>query len=281
VLIRRHGDLAYDVTDDVMVYGTYAKGYKSGGINLTGLPTTSAGLPALNSATVNPEDVRTLELGLKSQFLDKLLTFNLAAYATTIEDFQANVVDAGPGALRGYLANIEEVEVKGVEFDLTLAPVSGFSGYATLAYTDGEYVSFRNGPCPLERVSASTTSCNLSGKSLPGVSEWAGALGGEYRWPTSFAALDGEAYVGVDASYRSEFYSDASDSIYALIDGYTVVNLRAGFKTSGNWEAFAWAKNAFDENYLQFVSVQSGNSGLVIGSPGDPRSVGVTLRVKY
>jgi len=59
------------------------------------------------------------------------------------------------------------------------------------------------------------------------------------------------------------------------------VNLRAGFKTGGNWEAFAWAKNAFDENYLQFVSVQSGNSGLVIGSPGDPRSVGVTLRVKY
>ena len=39
--------------------------------------------------------------------------------------------------------------------------------------------------------------------------------------------------------------------------------------------------NALDEDYLQFVSVQSGNSGLVIGNPGDPRTVGITLRARY
>jgi iron complex outermembrane receptor protein len=269
-------NLAYDLAKDVMVYGTWAKGYKSGGINLTGLPTTSSGAPALASAVVRPEDVTTLEIGLKSQILDRRLTFNAAAYATTIEDFQANVVDAGPGALRGYLANIAEVGVRGVEFDLALAPVGGLSAYATLAYTDGEYVSFANGPCPLERVSASTTSCDLSGLPLPGVSEWAGAIGGEYRRAVS----SGEVYAGADYAFRSEFYSDASDSRYALIDGYGLLNLRAGFKSDGPWEAFVWARNALDEDYLQFVSVQAGNSGLVVGTPGDPRTVGVTLRVR-
>ena len=65
------------------------------------------------------------------------------------------------------------------------------------------------------------------------------------------------------------------------IDGYGLVNLRAGFRAESGWEAFVFVKNAFDEDYLQFVSVQSGNSGLVIGNPGDPRTVGLTLRARY
>jgi iron complex outermembrane receptor protein len=58
-----------------------------------------------------------------------------------------------------------------------------------------------------------------------------------------------------------------------------VVNLRAGFRSDYDWEVFGFVRNALDENYLQFVTVQSGNSGLVIGNPGDPRTVGITLRL--
>jgi hypothetical protein len=57
-----------------------------------------------------------------------------------------------------------------------------------------------------------------------------------------------------------------------------LVNLRAGFRSDNGWEAFVWVKNALDEDYLQFVTVQAGNSGLVIGTPGDPRTFGLTLR---
>lgn len=272
-------NLAWDVARDVMVYAGLSRGFKSGGINLSGLPNNAQNLPALDRAIVRPEDVSNLELGLKSQAFDRRLTLNLAAFATTIEDFQANVVDAGPGALRGYLANIEEVEVKGVEVDLALAPVRGVSGYATLAYTDGQYVDFANGPCPLEKIGAATVSCDLSGLPLPGLSKWAGSVGAEYRRDAAFGALSGQAYAGLDASYRSSFYSDASDSQYARVKGYGLLNLRAGFAASGGWDAFVWARNALDKDYLQFLSVQSGNSGLVLGSPGDPRAVGVTLRV--
>jgi iron complex outermembrane receptor protein len=272
--------LSWNVTDDILAYVSYAQGFKSGGVNLSGLPTTASGAPALISAVVDPESSQTVELGLKTQFFDRFLTANLALYATTVEDYQANVVDTGPGALRGYLANIEEVKVDGAELELSTADWNGFTAYASIAYADARYESFANGPCPLERIGSSTAACDLSGQRLPGVSEWALSAGGEYRWPGPLPGGSGEYYVGLDASYRSDFYSDASDSRYALIEGYTLVNLRAGAESESGWEAFGWVKNALDEDYLQFVSIQPGNSGLVLGNPGDPRTIGLTLRVR-
>ncbi len=269
---------SYDVTDDVLVYGSYAKGFKSGGINMAGLPTLADGSPALNSAEVDPEEVTTYEFGLKTQSFDRRLTANLAAYYTEIADFQANVVDAGPGALRGYLANVEKVEIKGIELDLTARPTDDLDLFANVAWTDGEYASFANGPCPLERIGRTTVACDLSGKEFPGVSPWAGSVGGEYRFRP---VQTGEAFVGADASYRSAYYADAAVSEYARIDGYALVNLRAGFRADAGWEAYVFVKNAFDEEYLQFVSIQTGNSGLVIGNPGDPRTAGVTVRARF
>jgi len=273
--------ISYAVTPDVLTYFNYSRGYKSGGINMTGIPNLPNGAPSLTNAVVKPEAVTTYELGLKSQLFDRRLTANLAAYYTEVEDYQANVVDTGPGALRGYLANAEKIVLKGIELDAFARPNANLDLYANLSWTDGEYDSFANGPCPLERVGSSTVACDLSGGALPGVSPWAGSVGGEWHDRFEWIGRAGEVYVGADASYRSSYNSDASASKYTQIDGYTITNLRAGFRSDNGWEAFVWAKNALDEDYMQFVSIQSGNSGLVIGNPGDPRTVGVTLRAKF
>jgi iron complex outermembrane receptor protein len=271
---------AFNVTDDIMLYGTYSAGYKSGGINLAGIPNDAAGNPSLLNALVRPEDVSHFEIGLKSQFLSRALAANVALFDTQVEDYQANVVDVGPGALRGYLANIEEVRVQGLEADLTWSPTDSFTGYFSAAWNDGEYVSFANAPCPLELVGGPAV-CDLSGRPLPALSDTVLGLGGELRKQSTIFGFPGETFFGFDASYRSEWYSDASVSQHTLIDGYGLLNLRAGFRSNGPWELVLWARNVLDEDYLQFVSVQSGNSGLVIGSPGDPRTVGVTLRAKF
>ncbi|WP_235560438.1 TonB-dependent receptor [Brevundimonas sp. Leaf363] len=273
--------LSYDVTDTFLVYGSWARGYKSGGINMAGIPNLPDGTPALNNAVVKPEVVTTYELGIKSQWFDRRLTTNLAAYRTDIDDYQANVVDTGPGALRGYLANAEKVEIQGVELDTTARPNEFIDLYANVAWTDGEYASFANGPCPLELIGTSTVACDLSGKELPGVSPWAAGVGTEIHAPSNWFGIAGEAFVGADASYRSKYNSDAAVSQYTEIDSYALVSLRAGYRANSGWEAFVWVKNALDEDYLQFVSVQAGNSGLVIGNPGDPRTVGLTLRARY
>lgn len=273
--------VAYDLSDTINTYASHAVGYKSGGINMTALPLNSANQPALGAAVIRPERVTTSELGLKSQLFDQVLTANFAAFSTVVRDFQANVVDSGPGALRGYLANVERVKLQGLEADFSTRPIDGFSTYLNLALTDAKYVSFKNGPCPLERIGTSTAACDLSGKPLPGVSKWAGALGGEYRRDASFGQLAGEAYGGVDISFRSAYYADTADSIYTRIKPYKLLNLRAGFKSEDGWEAFVSVKNALKQKYLQNITVVSGNSGLVVGTPGDDRTINLTVRAKY
>ncbi|WAC61047.1 TonB-dependent receptor [Brevundimonas sp. SL130] len=273
--------LSYDVSDDVLVYGSAARGYKSAGINMAGIPTLPNGQPSLTNAVVKPEVVTTYELGLKTQGFDRRVTANLAAYRTDVDDYQANVVDSGPGALRGYLANAEKVVIQGIELDAVARPNEHLDLYANVAWTDAKYDSFANGPCPLEQIGTSTVACDLSGKDLPGVSPWAASAGGEVHGNGGFLGLPGQFYGGADASFRSTYNSDASVSRYTEIEGYTIVNLRAGFRADNGWEASVWVRNALDEDYLQFVSVQSGNSGLVIGNPGDPRTVGITLRARY
>jgi iron complex outermembrane receptor protein len=274
-------NLAWKATPDLLIYGNLARGYKSGGLNLAGLPLDTSGNPVLDRAVIEPEETTTVEVGLKSQLFEKRLTANLALFRSETADYQANVVDTAGGALRTYLDNINEVRSQGVEVDLRLAPIGGFSAYTSVSYTDAKYIDYQNGPCPLERIGAATTACDLSGKDLPGVSKWAVSSGAEYNVPVTFGALDGEAYLGVEASYRSSYFSAASDSKYSRIGGYTLVNLRAGFRPNDYWDVFVWARNVTDEDYFQYISSQAGNSGALYGAPGDPRTVGLTLRAKY
>jgi len=273
--------VAYDVTDDVLVYATVANGYKSGGLNAAGIPTAPDGSPSLVSAIIDPEENTTYELGLKSQFFDRALTLNIAAYYTEVSDYQANVVDAGPGAIRGYLANIESVEVQGFELEARFNPTQRFTAYGTLAWTDGVYASFPNAPCPLERQSSSTSVCDISGARLPGVSEWVGSLGGEYRIPTTLFAVEGEYFIGADTTYRSNWFADASSSIYTEIEPSALLNVRLGYRSDGGTDLYLTVRNATDEDYLLFTTVQAGNSGAIYGTPGDPRTFALTLRRSF
>ncbi len=141
--------VAYKVTRSVNSYATYATGFKSVGLNLNGVPTDASDRPVLAAATVRPENVRHIEVGLKTEPLPGV-TMNIAVYNTAIKDFQAQVVNAGVGVLRGYLANAEKVRVRGAEFDGSARINRNLSLYGAAAYTDGRYLSFPDAPPPLE-----------------------------------------------------------------------------------------------------------------------------------
>jgi iron complex outermembrane receptor protein len=172
-------NLAYDITPATMAYVTYARGYKSGGINLAGIPVDASGNAVITTAVIKPENVTNYEAGIKNEFFARRLILNVDVFETEIRDYQVNVVDSGPGALRGYLANIPQVRSRGLEFDAAFAPFENLSGYLSGAWTEGKYVSFANGPCPLERIGNSTTACDLSGKPLPGLPKFALSGGAE------------------------------------------------------------------------------------------------------
>lgn len=274
-------NVAYKFTDDILGYVSYAQGYKSGGINMAGLPLNAANLPSLAAAAIRPERNNTVELGAKTQFFDGRFTLNVALFDTKVRNYQANIVDTGPGALRGYLANVDKVHVNGVELDSSFVIDENLSGFLSYAHTNGKYVSFLNGPCPLEQIGTATTVCNLSGRPLPGLSRNVWSVGAEYTRPVAVGNIRGEGYVHVEASTRTKQYGDASDSVYSVIDGYGLVNLSAGLRQDGPWEVFAWVRNVGDVNYIQNLTIQSGNSGLITGTPSDPRTFGLTIRAKY
>ncbi len=269
--------LAYQVSPKVNTYATYSTGFKSVGLNLNGVPTDALGNPVLSAATVRPEDVRHYEIGVKTEPLPGL-TANVTVFNTGIKDYQTQVVNASVGVLRGYLANAEKVRVRGAEFDGNYRVNRRLSFYGAVAYTDGIYVSFPDAPPPVEDTGGPQVK-DISGSVLPGISKWALTFGGEANKPATLFNQAGEFFGAVDTSYRSEFSSSPSASRYMMVDGYGLVNLRAGYRWNDGWSLFVWSRNLLDKEYYEFLTAQPGNSGLIVGLPGDPRTFGVTLRM--
>jgi iron complex outermembrane receptor protein len=288
-------NIAFDFTPDIHGYATYARSFKSGGINLSGLPLNSTNTAVdLTTQTVKPEKVNHFELGLKTQFLDRRVTINLAGYWDVINDYQATVNNNAINVIRGYLANAGQVRVRCVEFDRSFRPNERLSLYFNGAYTDATSTRFTNAPCPPELSGGtaataanpasapgvaggfSPAQCDISGQVLPGVSKWALSFGGELNHPIG----GGEVYFGYDGSYRTRFSSNPSPSAYTWIEGYSLSNFRLGFRKDG-FNVFGWVRNAFDHHYYELLSVQSGSTGLIVGQPGDPRTFGATISKKF
>ncbi|MES2605245.1 MAG: TonB-dependent receptor [Pseudomonadota bacterium] len=268
-------NVAYEFTDALFGYMSYAHGYKSGGLNMAGLPLDAANRPTLATAVIRDETNSTVEVGLKSTLFDSKATLNLAAYRTEVEDYQANVVSSlETAAIRSYPSNIPAVRVQGVEADFTALLFEGFLLRASAAYADGENTDYPLGPCPLEVQTAATVACNLTGTKLAGLSELSGTLGFDY----SFAIGNGTLVLHADSSFRSDYNSDTSASQYTKIAGYGVTNAKVGYQTDSGWSFDVFARNLFDANYITALTIQTGNSGLILGQPSDPRMWGVTVR---
>ncbi len=296
---------AWDVTRDIHLYATYAKSFKTGGINLNGVPADSVtGVPLLDLATIKPESVNHFEAGIKTQFWGRKVTFNISAFRTDISNYQAQVSNFAVGVIRGYLANADKARSQGVEFDASFRPSERFNIYGNGAYTDAKFVKFTNAPCPPELSGGtaqpldangvptgptaapgtpgiSPAQCDISGSRLPGVSKWAFSYGAEGNVPVTLLGTEGQAYLGFDGSYRSSWSSNSSPSAYTNVDGYALTNFRFGFRTEKGIDVYGWVRNAFDVNYYDQLAVAPGNTGLIVGNIGDPRTFGGTVKITF
>ncbi|MCW0198425.1 TonB-dependent receptor [Sphingopyxis sp.] len=273
----------YKAARDLLFYATYAKTFKSGGINQNGVPNDADNNPLLGAATVKPESVNHYEAGIKAEVWGRRATFNLTAFRTDIRNFQANVNNGQFGVLRGYLANAGKVRTQGFEGDFSIRPSERFRAYVNGAYTDAKYVKFVDAPCAPEQSGGTNSppNCDISGRRLPGVSKWAFSFGAEVNAESKLFDQEGQFYFGYDGSYRSDWSSNPTPSAYTWVRGYSLSNFRAGFRTENGLDLFAWVRNAFDRNYIDQLSVGPGNTGLIVGLPGDPRTWGGTVKVSF
>ncbi|AOH83190.1 hypothetical protein AWL63_03560 [Sphingomonas panacis] len=244
---------SYKVTPNILVYGRVASGYRPGGPNIT----TS------DPATYKPDTVLSYEVGTKGTLLDRLVTFDLDAFLIDWDDIQVQQSKIGPGGTPlSFVGNAGKARSKGIEAAFTVAPVSGLTFDANIAYTDA---TFRN-----------TVGPAIAGDRLPSSAKWTGQIGGEYRfelangWKPFFGAS--YRYVG----RRLGEFAGTGGTRYVL-PKYETIDLRAGVDKSG-FEASLFVRNVTDKRGY--------TGGYVYGpyataSLLQPRTIGLVLSKNF
>lgn len=287
--------ISYRLNDSVMVYGSYARGYKSFGYNLDRVQT---GITPTASLLFPSEMVDSWEAGVKMTLLNRTLLLNATYFDQTFEDFQLNTF-LGTAFV---VESIPELTSRGVDADmLWFTPIEGLSLQGGVTWTEAEYGNF--------------TAADLTNPgNFPQLSLLPGATASfAPEWSVS-ASINFDRNIGngmragfsLSAKYMSD-YNTGSDLLpYKQQDAFTTVNGRIVLGTEDErWTMEFWGQNLTDEEYTQvgFNAPLQGSafqstptaSGPYAGTfynpaldtqtynafLGSPRTYGATLRFKY
>lgn len=269
--------LAYEVNDNINIYGSYATGFKASSWNLTrdssydaalaaGL--TQAGLVPQNrgpgTRLAGPEETKVFELGAKLNFSN--LALNLAVFDQTITGFQSTIFQ-GTGFV---LANAGKQSTTGIEWDATWSPVSPLTLTFAGIVQDPVYDEFTAAPGP------NGTTVDLSGQQPAGISEVSLYLASQYNH--DFAnGISG--FVRADYVYESDVA--VADNIPGITREVNTVNGSFGVTLNNGLELQVWARNLFNDEYYQAVFPTVAQAGSVNGYPNAPRTFGITARKSF
>ena len=156
----------YRPTEELMVYASASKGYKSGGI---------LGANPLFDNLYGPESIWAYEVGAKTRWFENRLQANLAAYYNAYDDLQVFI-------LTGFGANIENAataKVGGIELELVSVPFDGLQLDATAAWNHAEYTKYTSAD-PVPAFLGGATTLDQSGNRLNRTPEWSVNIGGQY-----------------------------------------------------------------------------------------------------
>jgi iron complex outermembrane recepter protein len=255
--------LNWTPSDDMLLYASYARGYKSGGYNVFSISGT-------NDAEYRPEFVNNYELGAKSTFADGAVYLAAAAFFLDYSDLQVNQLVTVGGVPAFTTSNAAAAESWGLEVEATWVPTDALRVTAAYGYLNGEYSDFQN---------ANSSGADYSGNKLPQAPEHSLSINGDYRRPLS-GMLD--FVLHADTSYRSEMYFSPSNDPDYTQDGVTLFNSRIGIAASDDsWSLMLWGRNLSDETYAVSRSGGVIIPGQQIQSFGAPRTLGVELRARY
>ncbi|MFM2062632.1 MAG: hypothetical protein RLZZ507_2302 [Cyanobacteriota bacterium] len=246
-LIPRFG-LQYQITPNLMAYGTIAQGYRPSGLNYR----------ADDDATrqYREETSWTYEAGLKSSWLDNRLIANLSVFRTNVNDYQVLLTD-NDGFFRD-IANAD-VDITGLEFELKAQPVKGLDLIAGVGYVDSKFQNYTN---PF-------TGINYSNNRVPLAPELTYNLAIQYRSSGGIFAR------GELRGYGTNYFDDANE---IKQDPFVLVNARIGYEWK-KYGIYLFANNLFDTRYI--------NSGFFFPPPnvtagfGDPAMYGVQIKASF
>jgi len=268
-------------TDDTLVYLTWAKGVKPGGI-----ATVTAGSwqdadydGSYDEFTFKNERLTEYSLGAKTEFLDGRLRLNPALFLIKYEDKQVGAQLITPSGIAvGRLLNAGSADVKGLELDAEWAPNDAWRFGLNYSYLDAKFTDFRFtstsstdaarfGDCP-RGADARLCYINLKGNRLERAPQHSAVA--QARWSTALGALPGansaRFFVEGDVQAQSERYVDIWNR--AKMDAYVIGDLRVGI-TSESWDALLYVSNVTNNDTVLTANPFPGD---VAQSLADPSS---------
>lgn len=252
--------------DDLLLYASYSRGFKSGGFNIRYL------VPRGEVLGYDPETLTTYEGGVKWTGFDQRLRANLAGYFSKWKDLQVVVFEDFGAPL---VQNAGEAEIAGAEVEMVAAPIEGLTLSGSVGYTDAKYTDINNPTTSIPTVLLVTTE-----RELPNAPEWTANLMGSYDFPVD--ATGGLVTFQADWSYVSAHFNDAINSEFLDVDeAVNRVNLSLRYRpASERWSITAFVQNVTDERYIT-----AGQSNFPIGfhnaSYNRPRDWGVKLTATF
>jgi iron complex outermembrane receptor protein len=275
--------LDYHLNEQVMLFATYAEGFKAG----------EFGARAGSNFTVGPtddEESTSYEIGVKSDWLDQRLRINATAFYTNFENLQFGVFIPNPNNPTGQETanqNIGEATNKGLELEITALPLPNLTLQANLGLLDAEYDEFcadLDGPGPAAQSDCGGDVVDLGDgtflvdrdqtfRELSRAPEEQVYLSAQYAIPTDV----GNFFLRGAGEYESEFFTDGVlNHPEAETGGFWLWNASAGWRsTDERWRVQAWCKNCSDKTYTAGLTqtAQFFNQHFY----GWPRTYGLTL----
>ncbi len=227
----------FDVTDNLMAYASYARGYKGPAYNVF------FNMTANNAAVIDAETADSYEVGFKSTLMDGRMILNGAAFSAKYENFQANNFLFLNGTLITTLTNAGSVTTEGFEFDFMARPTDNFSLGGGIAYADAKIDKFFTPP--------GSTPTVRDGTKLPLAPELKASLTAEYRIAlSSIDIVPSVLYV-----YTDDQYSDLNEPAITLIPSYSTIDLSVGISDkSDKYRLTLFGRNLTDESFAALIT---------------------------
>ncbi len=238
-------NLTYKVTDDAMVYATFSKGFRPGGVNRRIQPSPNPPL-----ATYNPDYLTNYELGYKTSWLDNHLRFNGAFFYEDWQNIQFGFLGYNSFTT---VRNAGSAHIKGAEQELEWVPIQGLNLHLAATELDPKMaepfcydVDFATG-IPLPPATCPAVDATPKDTQLPIVPKFKANATARYTF--GLGSNDMQAYGQAAYSYTSSTTSELApiqNGMVGTVPAYGLLDLAIGLNKS-NFQAELFAANALDK----------------------------------
>jgi iron complex outermembrane receptor protein len=256
------------LSDRTMVYGYYARGFKSGGF-------TGRIARVEDIGPFNPEHLDTIEIGVKTDLLDRRLRINAAIFYNLYKDMQVTQnITYTDGRNSASIINAGRAKTKGIELELTAVPTENLKLGFAAAYLDAKYTEYDT--FFLNPTTNTTQTVSYAGNRLMNSPKFSGSASISYSIPSG----PGKTTFFLQDNYSGSKFTNFDDLPQELIPSINLVNANLTWAPNDErWSVGLYGRNLANKKYYGQKLYLAGV--FAIASLGAPREYGVDIKYNW